>query len=232
MTNQPTKEQQMELVSNGLTVLDDYDLREVYQKVWIAKLNYLIRPDSTKTGFTYCNESGKLANVMVVKDHYRNGELDYSSDVDWIVDFSNTPREEYDKLVTHLIERFGSLEMFEAFREHCDDFRYADYDDSTISLMRQVKPYRIMALIQWLIEGDIPESYAEINDTLHNLGVAYDTDKFKITVSDNVKVEQWKNGKLKITNLPEIAMKRFKALDHSCRMTKWSDCAKRYERKF
>ena len=89
-----------------------------------------------------------------------------------------------------------------------------------------------MALIQWLIEGDIPDSYSDINDTLHNLSVSYDTDKFKIDVFGGVNVQQWKNGKLKITNLPEIAMKRFKALDYSCRMTKWSDCTKRYERKF
>lgn len=179
----------VDFVKQYLPLLDEFDLRDLFKKLYTKVFN-------KETGL-YVDKEGRFDAVIV---RVKKGDS-YSSDQPWAIDFSQHVVENIKALKQVLKDRGVTWDEFFTYyntRSLVNSYHFRRTDKS-FSYSRNGNS-AFVYFLRWLVNGTYDENWKEANDFLEERKISYNAGRFEFEIG-NIKVKSFENGRLDLKGL-------------------------------
>ena len=155
----------------------------------------------------------KKYDVSITVGHFGEAYV-YSTSAKFSV--KGTDFEKIEKDFLKACEKYGSLEKTKLFSQLDSTFFYYFFSykgGNEFYMSKENGNMYVFYFLDYILKGELPEDFVEINDFLSRNKVHYNADSFdlkEVPEYNNISIKKYKNGKIIITGLTDKNLKKIK----------------------
>lgn len=179
---------QADFVIGHIDLLEEYDLRDLFQKLFAKAFNHA-------TGL-YVDEKGRLSGFTI-----RVKKKDYSTSEAWSLNFNLDVNENIQMLTQDLEAKGITLDEFKAYYEIKSVFTsyYFRRNEKSFSMSHSGNS-SLIYFLRFLVNGKADDDLKESHDLMEEKKIRYDQGNYELQIG-NIKIKSFLNGRIDLKGL-------------------------------